>query len=133
EDGERAPHARGTARRPGRGTPRGRLPRRPALLIAPPQPRRRSPHGTPAGARVVASPPPRTHAPAVRTADKPAPTDPAPHDDPTPAAAASDAVVKTLADNHREFLAFLERRVGDRATAEDILQDAFTRGLDRVG
>lgn len=41
-------------------------------------------------------------------------------------------VVARLVANHREFLGFLERRVGDRALAEDILQDAFVRGLDRV-
>jgi RNA polymerase sigma-70 factor (ECF subfamily) len=33
--------------------------------------------------------------------------------------------------NHGRFLAFLERRVGSRDVAEDILQDAFVRGLDR--
>lgn len=37
-----------------------------------------------------------------------------------------------LLDNHRRFLAFLERRVGDRALAEDILQDAFVRNLDKA-
>lgn len=42
-------------------------------------------------------------------------------------------VKRVLVDNHREFLRFLERRVGDRALAEDILQDAFARGLDKVG
>jgi RNA polymerase sigma factor (sigma-70 family) len=31
--------------------------------------------------------------------------------------------------NHRNFLAFLERRVGSRAAAEDILQEAFVRGM----
>jgi RNA polymerase sigma factor (sigma-70 family) len=41
----------------------------------------------------------------------------------------SSAVVEQLVSRHREFLAFLERRVGDRALAEDILQDAFVRGL----
>jgi len=41
-------------------------------------------------------------------------------------------VVARLIANHREFLGFLERRVGDRALAEDILQDAFVRGLDRL-
>lgn len=34
--------------------------------------------------------------------------------------------------NHREFLSFLERRVGSRAVAEDILQEAFVRGTGRV-
>jgi RNA polymerase sigma factor (sigma-70 family) len=33
---------------------------------------------------------------------------------------------------HRDFLAFLERRVGSRAIAEDILQEAFVRGMGRV-
>src|SRR5687767_9074465 len=39
--------------------------------------------------------------------------------------------VAVLLENHRTFLKFLERRVGDRALAEDILQDAFTRNLDK--
>jgi RNA polymerase sigma factor (sigma-70 family) len=34
--------------------------------------------------------------------------------------------------NHREFLRFLERRVGSRAVAEDLLQEAFVRGLGRL-
>ena len=42
------------------------------------------------------------------------------------------SVVDTLVANHREFLGFLERRVGDRALAEDLLQEAFVRGLDRL-
>jgi RNA polymerase sigma factor (sigma-70 family) len=42
----------------------------------------------------------------------------------------SPAVVAALAANHREFLRFLERRVGDRAEAEDILQKAFVRGVE---
>ena len=61
--------------------------------------------------------------------------------DPNQAAASPDAatlpltpeVVATLVENHRRFLAFLERRVGSREVAEDILQDAFVRGLARVG
>lgn len=36
-----------------------------------------------------------------------------------------------LVDNHRQFLAFLERRLGDRALAEDILQDAFVKSLTK--
>src|SRR5687768_5236815 len=36
-----------------------------------------------------------------------------------------------LVDNHRQFLAFLERRLGDRALAEDILQDAFVKSLEK--
>jgi RNA polymerase sigma-70 factor (ECF subfamily) len=35
-------------------------------------------------------------------------------------------------ENHRQFLSFLERRVGSRPLAEDILQDAFARGLDKL-
>jgi RNA polymerase sigma-70 factor (ECF subfamily) len=35
-------------------------------------------------------------------------------------------------ENHRAFLRFLERRVGDRAAAEDLIQDAFTRNMDRL-
>jgi RNA polymerase sigma-70 factor (ECF subfamily) len=36
-----------------------------------------------------------------------------------------------LLDNHRAFLRYLERRVGDRALAEDILQDAFIKVMNR--
>jgi len=39
-------------------------------------------------------------------------------------------VVETLVANHRRFLSFIEKRVGSREAAEDILQDAFVRGLD---
>jgi RNA polymerase sigma factor (sigma-70 family) len=46
---------------------------------------------------------------------------------------ASPEVVAVLVENHRRFLAFLERRVGSRDLAEDILQDAFVRGLARAG
>lgn len=42
------------------------------------------------------------------------------------------AVIAVLVENHRQFLAFLERRVGDRATAEDILQEAFVRGMNKL-
>lgn len=41
-------------------------------------------------------------------------------------------VANVLVENHRAFLRFLERRVGDRALAEDLLQDAFTRNIDRL-
>jgi RNA polymerase sigma-70 factor (ECF subfamily) len=47
-------------------------------------------------------------------------------------AAVAPEVLAVLVDNHRRFLAFLERRVGSREAAEDILQDAFVRGLDRA-
>lgn len=42
-------------------------------------------------------------------------------------------VLRTLVDNHARFLSFLERRVGRREDAEEILQDAFVRGLNRGG
>jgi RNA polymerase sigma-70 factor (ECF subfamily) len=41
-------------------------------------------------------------------------------------------VVAALVANHREFLAFVQRRVGDRALAEEILQDAFVRNLEKL-
>jgi RNA polymerase sigma-70 factor (ECF subfamily) len=44
----------------------------------------------------------------------------------------SAEVAATLVANHRELLAFVERRVGDRAVAEDILQDALVRNLDKL-
>ena len=53
-----------------------------------------------------------------------------PDEDPT---RALDAGVKqALVDNHREFLRFLERRVGRRDVAQDILQEAFVRGLGKL-
>jgi RNA polymerase sigma-70 factor (ECF subfamily) len=41
------------------------------------------------------------------------------------------APLAILLENHRAFLSYLERRVGDRALAEDILQDAFAKVVDR--
>ena len=43
----------------------------------------------------------------------------------------SPAPVATLLENHRAFLRYLERRVGDRELAEDILQDAFAKVVAR--
>jgi RNA polymerase sigma-70 factor (ECF subfamily) len=40
-------------------------------------------------------------------------------------------LAEALVDNHRHFLSFLERRVGSREEAEDILQEAFVRSLER--
>lgn len=38
-----------------------------------------------------------------------------------------------LVENHREFLRFLERRLGGRRdVAQDILQDAFARGVEKL-
>lgn len=39
----------------------------------------------------------------------------------------------TLVGHHRRFLDFLERRVGSRAVAEELLQAAFVKGLERGG
>jgi RNA polymerase sigma-70 factor (ECF subfamily) len=39
--------------------------------------------------------------------------------------------VTILLENHRAFLRYLERRVGDRALAEDILQEAFAKVVAR--
>ncbi len=41
-------------------------------------------------------------------------------------------IAAALVANHREFLAFVEKRVGNRATAEEILQDAFVRSMDKL-
>ena len=41
------------------------------------------------------------------------------------------APLAVLLENHRGFLRYLERRVGDRELAEDILQDAFTKVMGR--
>lgn len=52
--------------------------------------------------------------------------------DPAEATPPPADVVRVLVDNHRQFLAFLEKRVGSRALAEDILQDAFVRGIGKA-
>lgn len=44
----------------------------------------------------------------------------------------SGDATQALVDNHRAFLAFLERRLGSRALAEDVLQDAFVRGIEKL-
>jgi len=48
--------------------------------------------------------------------------------DPDPAAS-----LGVLVENHRAFLRFLERRVGSKDVAEDILQEAFGRAMVHVG
>lgn len=45
----------------------------------------------------------------------------------------SAASLGVLVDNHRVFLRFLERRVGSKEVAEDILQEAFGRAIAHVG
>lgn len=42
------------------------------------------------------------------------------------------AAVDVLVEHRRAFLRFLERRVGSRAGAEDLLQDAFVKTLGRL-
>jgi RNA polymerase sigma-70 factor (ECF subfamily) len=42
-----------------------------------------------------------------------------------------DRLESVLLARHREFLAFLERRVGGRIDAEEVLQAAYARALDR--
>ena len=44
-----------------------------------------------------------------------------------------EEVVRVLVANHERFLAFLTPRVGGVAAAEEILQAAFVKGLDRGG
>jgi RNA polymerase sigma factor (sigma-70 family) len=46
-------------------------------------------------------------------------------------AAESLAPIATLLENHRVLLRYLERRVGDRELAADILQDAFVKLIAR--
>jgi RNA polymerase sigma-70 factor (ECF subfamily) len=48
----------------------------------------------------------------------------------TEQAATSYDIVEALVANKRQFLAYLESRVESREAAEDILQEAFVRGLD---
>jgi RNA polymerase sigma factor (sigma-70 family) len=55
-----------------------------------------------------------------------------PPDSPETESRPAPEVIDALVSNHRAFLAFIERRVGSRAMAEDILQEAFVRGLDRL-
>jgi len=44
----------------------------------------------------------------------------------------SPDMLRLLVDNHARFLGFLERRVGSRDEAEDILQEAFVRSIGRT-
>jgi RNA polymerase sigma factor (sigma-70 family) len=45
----------------------------------------------------------------------------------------SPDVVAALVEHHRGFREFLERRVGSRAAAEELLQAAFVKSLERGG
>ena len=52
------------------------------------------------------------------------------HDEATGAAEpVPSGVTEVLVANHRAFLRFVERRIGSRALAEEIVQDAFVRTL----
>lgn len=42
-------------------------------------------------------------------------------------------VTEQLVASHRDFLAFVQRRVGDRALAEEIVQDALVKRLEHTG
>src|SRR5947209_8327289 len=59
----------------------------------------------------------------IAMADEPASTTPA----------SPGAGLEALLANRRAFLAYVERRVGDRATAEEIVQEAFVRSLNEGG
>ena len=43
-----------------------------------------------------------------------------------------EGAMAVLVENYNRFLGFLERRVGSREVAEDILHDAYLRGLRRT-
>jgi RNA polymerase sigma-70 factor (ECF subfamily) len=45
----------------------------------------------------------------------------------------SPQAIQRLVEAHRQFLGFLQKRVESREAAEDILQTAFVRGLERGG
>ncbi len=49
----------------------------------------------------------------------------------TPEAPPTKEVIATLVANHREFLKFVERRVGSRDLAEEILQNAFVKNVEK--
>jgi RNA polymerase sigma-70 factor (ECF subfamily) len=47
-----------------------------------------------------------------------------------PEGLSTDALAR-LAVSHRDFVGFVEKRVGSREAAEDIVQSAFVRGIER--
>lgn len=53
-------------------------------------------------------------------------------DDADAADRAIGEVLSTLVANHREFLRFVERRVGSRDVAEEILQAAFVKSAEQL-
>ena len=46
--------------------------------------------------------------------------------------APTQEIAAALVANHRDFLAFVQKRVGNAALAEEILQDAFVRSIDKL-
>jgi len=52
--------------------------------------------------------------------------------DETTSAQSATAIMRELLERQREFAGFLERRLKDRALAEDVLQDALIRSLDKI-
>ena len=44
----------------------------------------------------------------------------------------SPEVVALLLEHHRRFREFLERRIGSRAAAEELLQAAFVKSLEKA-
>lgn len=44
----------------------------------------------------------------------------------------TSAVIATLVENHRRFLSFLMRRVGNPSDAEEILQAAFVKSVEKA-
>ena len=49
----------------------------------------------------------------------------------TPAKMIESQFVEVLAQNHQRFLNFLESRMGDKSAAEDLLQTAYVKGIER--
>lgn len=54
------------------------------------------------------------------------------HQDSTVQDSRTQEAIDALVENHRRFLAFLERRTGNSDEAEEILQAAFTKGIERA-
>lgn len=53
-------------------------------------------------------------------------------EEPVERATSLEELTDALVTQHRELLAFVERRVGDRAVAEEILQSALVRSLEKA-
>jgi RNA polymerase sigma factor (sigma-70 family) len=95
-----------------------RLPRVPLRALTTPTPRRTRPSARRGVILEPMSPPCAHEVPTEPLRDAPG---------------LSRAALDLLVTNHARFLAFLERRVGRRDLAEEILQDAFVRSLSRGG